>query len=244
MTSPSADRPRVLVTVGRDLPDRPTALRLPISYVDAVLAAGATPVLLPPGLDRDAVAEVLADIDGLLLPGGIDPHPRHFGEEIHPLTLIDEDLDALEFLVIEQSLALGLPVLGICRGSQILNVCLGGSLVQHLEETSVDHRPDGPLNAPIHEIQIIAGTRLHAIVGDQRLAVNSWHHQAVARTAPGLRVAAVADDGVIEAVESSDPDRWILGVQYHPEELTSVVAHRSVLTAFVAACRTGARVPG
>jgi putative glutamine amidotransferase len=230
-------RPRILVTIGRDLPDRSDHLRLPISYIDALLLEGAIPVLMPPGLDAPAVEKLVGEADGVLLPGGVDPHPRYFGEDIHPMTLIDEELDELEFATVEAARRVGLPILGICRGSQVLNVAFGGSLIQHLETAPIDHKPDGPLDRHIHRAQLREGTRLHALSETAELAVNSWHHQAIGRLGDGLQVAAVAEDGVIEAIESADGSEWILGVQYHPEELMSVVSHRAVLAEFVAAAR-------
>lgn len=231
------NRPRILVTMGRDLPDRSNTLRLPVSYVTALLAEGAIPVLMPPGLDSAAVNDFVQGVDGLLLPGGVDPHPRYFDEDVHPMTLIDEELDALEFATIEAVRRERLPMLGICRGSQVMNVAFGGSLIQHLETSPIDHKPDGPLNRHIHLAKLVEGTRLRALSGVDELRVNSWHHQAVGRVGDGLKVAAVAEDGVIEAVESIDPDTWIVGVQYHPEEMSDGKAHRSLLTDFVAAAQ-------
>jgi putative glutamine amidotransferase len=235
-------RPRLLVTAGRDLPERASNLRLPMSYVAAILSIGAIPVLIPPGLDETAVNDLVADVDGLLLPGGVDPHPRHFNEAVHPMTVIDEDLDALELSVIAAAMQAGLPTLGICRGSQILNVALGGTLIQHLGNEPIDHRPDGPLDRHIHQVQLSEGSRLRTLAGAATLHVNSWHHQAIGRVADTLRVAAVADDGVVEAIESADPDTWVVGVQYHPEELLAHPAHSALFSSFADSCRQGRRL--
>jgi putative glutamine amidotransferase len=231
------DRPRILVTLGRDLPHRTDQLRLPVSYVDAILAEHAIPVLMPPRLDRRAIEAFVRSVDGLLLPGGVDPHPRHFDEEVHPMTVVDEPLDTLEFATIDCARRAHMPILGICRGSQVLNVALGGSLIQHLETAPIDHKPNGPLSQHIHHIELTAGTRLHATCAVDQLKVNSWHHQAIGRLGRGLRVAARAEDGVIEAIESANPEEWVIGVQYHPEELTAIAAHRALLAEFVAAAR-------
>ncbi|MDX3247084.1 gamma-glutamyl-gamma-aminobutyrate hydrolase family protein [Streptomyces sp. ME18-1-4] len=234
--SDNVHRPLIAVTVGRDLPDRPSVLRLTENYVRVLTNAGAIPIVIVPGIDIAAVQYVMERVDGLLLPGGIgapDPHPRQFGEDPRPETVIDADLDALEIAAIHRAVRLGMPVLGICRGCQILNVALGGSLIQHLEPGDVSHLPGLPLDAEAHELRLEDGSRLAGLSGARLLRVNSLHHQAIARPAPALRVVGRAEDGIVEAVESADPDRWITGVQYHPEELTSQPAHRRLFEDFI-----------
>jgi putative glutamine amidotransferase len=230
-------RPLIAVTLGRDLPDRPSVLRLADSYVQALASSGAIPIAIPPGIDDTAVRRVMQHVDGLFLPGGVDPHPRHFGEEVHPRTVIDEDLDALEINAIAGAADLDMPILGVCRGSQILNVALGGSLVQHLEPGGpVGHLQDLPLKSTVHDLRIAAGSRLARLSDTRLLHVNSLHHQAVARPAQALRVVATAEDGTVEAIEATDPDRWLVGVQYHPEELIDQQAHRNLFDDFVSSC--------
>ncbi|WP_186582009.1 gamma-glutamyl-gamma-aminobutyrate hydrolase family protein [Streptomyces sp. BK340] len=222
------------------MPNRPSVLRLTENYVRALTSSGAIPVVITTGIDTAAVRTLVERVDGLLLPGGVDapdPHPRHYSEEAQPTTVIDEDLDALEIAAIARATGLGMPVLGVCRGCQILNVALGGSLIQHLEPGKVNHLQDIPLGLETHELRLEAGSRLAAPAGGELLLrVNSLHHQAIARTAPGLRVVGTSEDGVVEAVESTDPDEWIVGVQYHPEELMHRLAHRGLFADFVAAC--------
>ena len=230
-------RPLVAVTLGRDLPDRPSVFRLADSYVQALTSSGAIPIAIMPGIDDAAIRQVMERVDGLFLPGGVDPHPRHFGEEAHPKTVIDEDLDALEMNAIAAAADLDMPILGVCRGCQILNVALGGSLVQHLEPGGpVDHLQVLPLDSEVHELRIAADSRLAGLSDARLLRVNSLHHQAVARPAPALRVVATAEDGTVEAVEAGDPDRWIVGVQYHPEELIDQPPHRHLFDDFVSSC--------
>lgn len=229
-------QPKVAITLGHDLPDRGSTLRLPASLTTALINAGAIPIALPPGLDDVQISQVLKEVDGLLLPGGIDPHPRHFGEEVHPETLIDEKLDTLEFAIIAAAMDMRMPILGVCRGCQILNVALGGSLIQHLDTGEVDHRPALPLDRHIHEIQLEPGSRLRKFAGAERMHVNSLHHQAIARAGDTLKVVARSEDGYVEAIESRDTDRWLVGVQYHPEELLESPAHRDLFADFVAAC--------
>jgi putative glutamine amidotransferase len=156
---------------------------------------------------------------------------------VHPKTVVDEDLDALELSALASAADLAMPVLGVCRGSQILNVALGGSLVQHLEPGGpIDHRQDLPLKSETHTIRIEGDSRLARLSRSRLLHVNSWHHQAIARPAKALRVVARAEDGTIEAVETTDPDWWMVGVQYHPEELIDRAAHRSLFNDFVSSC--------
>ncbi|WP_405723180.1 gamma-glutamyl-gamma-aminobutyrate hydrolase family protein [Streptomyces sp. NBC_01537] len=235
----------IAVTLGRDLPDRPSVFRLADSYVRALTSSGAIPVAIMPGTDDAATRYVMERVDGLLLPGGVDPHPRYFGEDVHPETVIDEDLDALEMSAIAGAADLGMPVLGVCRGCQILNVALGGSLVQHLEPGGpVNHRQDLPLDSEVHELRIDGDSRLARLSDARLLRVNSLHHQVIATPAEELRVVGTSEDDLVEAVEAADPDRWIVGVQYHPEELIEQRAHRALFDDFVASCARFAATKG
>lgn len=180
---------------------------------EAVWAAGGEPVVLH-GPAADPLAELparLAAFDGVLMPGGADVEPCRYGAEPAPQTkdtvAFQDDLD---LGVTRAVLDLDLPTLAICRGMQILNVALGGTLNQHITETDPLHH-----NA-IHDVDVITGTRLHSVVGTERIDVSSYHHQAIDRLAPGLTVSAVAADGVIEAVEHERAD--IVAVQWHPED--------------------------
>ncbi|WP_200302448.1 gamma-glutamyl-gamma-aminobutyrate hydrolase family protein [Streptomyces adelaidensis] len=231
------NRPLIAVTLGRDLPDRPSVFRLADSYVQALASSGAIPIAILPGVDDAAIRHVMERVDGLFLPGGVDPHPRHFGEEVHPKTVIDEDLDALEMNAIAIADGWEMPILGVCRGCQILNVALGGSLVQHLEPGGpVDHLQDLPLKSAVHELRMEGDSRLARLSETRLLRVNSLHHQAIGGPARALRVVGTAEDGVAEAVEARDPERWIVGVQYHPEELIDQRAHRNLFDDFVSSC--------
>ncbi|MGW7600708.1 gamma-glutamyl-gamma-aminobutyrate hydrolase family protein [Streptomyces antimycoticus] len=235
--SSAVRRPLIAVTLGHDLPERPATLRLPRSYVRALVKAGATPIAVPPGVGGPCTRQVMEQVDGLFLPGGVDPHPRPFGEEVHPETTIDEELDALELNAITCAVSMGMPILGVCRGSQILNVALGGSLIQHLDPGTINHyRPDLPLSTEVHEVRLADDSRLAKLSGTHMLRVNSLHHQAISRSAPELRVVAQSEDGLAEAVEALDPARWMIGVQYHPEELLNHEAHSSLFDGFVSAC--------
>jgi putative glutamine amidotransferase len=193
------------------------------SYCRAVQVAGGTPVLLPL-LDDETVLDIYERLDGLLLVGGGDIAPRHFGEARSPgLKRVDLPRDRVELLLTRRAVEDGLPLLAICRGIQVLNVALGGTLFQDIgrqisQALRHDFAPGFPRNHLGHEVGVNPGTRLVEILRANRLGVNSFHHQSLKHVAPGLLVAAMAPDGVIEAVEMPQP-RFVIGVQWHPEEL-------------------------
>ncbi|MBT2523021.1 gamma-glutamyl-gamma-aminobutyrate hydrolase family protein [Arthrobacter sp. ISL-28] len=235
-------RPTIALTLGRDLPDNPNDYRIAEAYNSALLDAGAVPVAIAPGLDHTAVQSVLDMVDGLLLPGGIDPHPRLFGETPHPTTNIDEELDELEIMVIAEAMRRRMPILGICRGSQILNVALGGSLIQHLEPGPIQHKQEAQLDITTHDLNLDPESRLGRLHPQTKLRINSLHHQAIGRVGPPLRVVGRSEDGVIEAIESIDASHWIVGVQYHPEWLRAD-GHDPLFEEFVARAQTHESVP-
>jgi putative glutamine amidotransferase len=188
------------------------------SYVRTLTRAGLVPLLVPPLLDPAAAPAVLEAVAGLVLTGGEDVHPANYGESPHArLEETDEARDALEVALLRAARERRLPVLAICRGIQLVNVALGGTLYQDLPSqcpSPVAHAdPNGR-----HALRVEAGSMLHRVIGDPP-SVNSRHHQAVRRVAAGLRAVAWAEDGVIEAVEPVDPAAgWLLGVQWHPED--------------------------
>jgi putative glutamine amidotransferase len=191
------------------------AALVPAEYVRAVEAAGARALLVPPS--ADGVEETLDAVDGLVFSGGADLDPSLYGQEAHPETFgVGKERDRAELALLEGALARDLPVLAICRGSQVLNVARGGDLVQHLPEVVGDEKHKHTPGAfSDHDVTLEEGTRLATILGD-RAPVKSHHHQGLGRVGEGLRVAAHAEDGTIEAVE--DPSRrFALGVLWHPE---------------------------
>jgi gamma-glutamyl-gamma-aminobutyrate hydrolase PuuD len=188
---------------------------VPADYVRAVERAGGRPLLVPPSLD--GIEETLEALDGLVFSGGSDIDPELYGHEAHAETNgVARNRDDAELALLEAALARDLPVLAICRGSQLLNVAHGGDLVQHLPETLGHERhKHTPGVFADHDVTVDGGTRLHALVGD-RAAVKSHHHQGFGRVGGGLRIAAHADDGSPEALE--DPSRrFAIGVLWHPE---------------------------
>lgn len=210
------------------------------AYLRAVQEAGGVPVLLPPQLDAGARDALVGRLDGLVLSGGGDVDPARYGEPAHPRTAeVSPARDALEIALVHRSLERDTPLLAICRGIQVLNVALGGTLHQDLPEGGpVRHAQTEPRARPTHAVKVaVEGTRLGAMVGEAELAVNSFHHQGLARLGDGLRETAWAADGLVEAVEM-EGDRFVLGVQWHPEDLVAHdAAARKLFEALVDAAR-------
>ncbi len=202
-----------LTSYGRD---QAGAYALPVDYIDSIVRAGGAPVLLPPGKGMLDVAERL---DGLILSGGGDLDPaRYDGAQHESVYMVDGDRDAGELALANHAVQRQLPCLCICRGAQVLNVALGGTLIPHLPERVGDgfaHRVP-PRRPAFHEVHINSGSRLACVLDGDHAFVASWHHQAVDVVAPGLTVVACAADGVVEALEM-DGHPWLLAVQWHPE---------------------------
>ena len=189
------------------------------NYCAAVAAAGGVPVALPH--EPDLAARYLEIVDGLIVTGGaFDVDPALFGAASRHATVTTKDRrTAFELAIARAAHGAQMPALGICGGQQLMNVALGGTLIQHIPDAVPDalaHEQPNPRTEPGHAVSLAAGSALRAIVGSATMAVNSAHHQAVADAAPGLVVNARAPDGVIEGIE--DPaHRWFIGVQWHPE---------------------------
>jgi putative glutamine amidotransferase len=193
------------------------------TYTHAVDVAGGAPLLIPLQLSEETLNALYMRFDGLLLPGGVDIHPKEFGEEVLPACgEIDVARDEIELCMTRWAIAEGKPVFGICRGIQVLNVAMGGSLYQDIYAQHVagaEHNyPVAQYSLLAHSIELEPESRLARALGAVDLKVNSLHHQAVKDVAPGLRVTARAPDGIVEGVEgASDP--YVVGVQFHPEWL-------------------------
>ncbi|MGI6037500.1 MAG: gamma-glutamyl-gamma-aminobutyrate hydrolase family protein [Limnochordia bacterium] len=180
--------------------------------VEAVRAYGGIPIILPGGGSPGPFLDL---IDGLILPGGGDVDPDYFGQEPRPgLRVVDPERDELEMGLIKGAWERKLPILGICRGMQILNVALGGELDQDLQG-GLQHEQQGPRNALSHWVQV-EDSLLRDLMGEARFRVNSFHHQGVSRVAPPLRAVATSSDGLVEAIAGPG---FVLGVQWHPEWL-------------------------
>jgi putative glutamine amidotransferase len=200
-------------------------VRADLDYVDGVAGAGGVPVVLPPTGEETAAEAVIRSLDGLLLSGGSDLDPGYYGEEPVPeLGVTLPERDAFEMTLVGLALRRGMPVFGICRGMQVLNVALGGTLYQDLpsqwERDVLKHRQDTPKWQPTHEVRVEDGSYVAGVMDRRVVKVNSYHHQGVKDLARGLLATGRSSDGVVEAVEAVDvSERWLLGVQWHAEAM-------------------------
>ena len=238
-------RPLVALSASSKLPSRPGAterVRVNSAYVRAIQSAGLVPLIVPPTLSRSEASTLMAAVAGVVLSGGEDVDPARYGAEPHPATQPPHAArDATELALVEAARDAKRPVLAICRGMQLLNVALGGTLVQDLASEhagSLEHARDHARQQRVHGVTVSEGSRLASATISLAFDVNTLHHQAVDRVAPGLRVTAHAIDGVVEAVETTD-DWWVLAVQWHPEELIDDPEpwDRAIFSAFAAAVR-------
>jgi putative glutamine amidotransferase len=211
------------------------------AYLRAIESAGAEPVVMAPAaeeLDAGDAHRMLSGLDGLLMPGGWDVDPAEYGEARDGAEEdVDPALDRTEIALVRGAVNAGMPVFGICRGQQVINVALGGSLMQHIDGHDMHGQPRNRL---AHGIDIDPDSELAHVVSESAVMVNSLHHQAVKDLAPGLRATARSADGIVEAVESADG--MVMAVQCHPEELVNQQSWaQSLFQRFVA--RSGARAP-
>lgn len=226
------------VTVDKD----PERAYLNAAYLLAIQQAGGIPVALPPHLDARGRQALWERLDGLVLTGGGDLDPARFGEPRHPTVFdLSPARDELEIDLTRHALDQGVPLLAICRGLQVLNVVLGGSLYQDIPSepgSIIGHSQKEPRHQPTHPVKVQEGSRLAAVLGTLHLEVNSFHHQAVKGLGRGLRAAAWAPDGIVEGVDMPSVPGFVLGVQWHPEDLVGRdAAARSLFSALAAAAR-------
>jgi len=236
-------RPLIGITTATVNDDGKLFNRVYAPNAHAVARAGGLPVYIPTGLDEDSLRALYERLDGVLLPGGSDVDPAYYHEAAHPaLKAIDVKRDWTELTLARWVVEDDRPLFGICRGHQVINVALGGSLVQDIPsqvETTLVHDASDelPRSARIHDIEIAPDSRLASILGTSHVMVNSLHHQSVARPAPDVSVTAYAPDGVIEALELPER-RFALSVQWHPEDLCADdVTMQGLFDAFVQAAR-------
>ncbi|MCD8073124.1 MAG: gamma-glutamyl-gamma-aminobutyrate hydrolase family protein, partial [Alistipes sp.] len=195
------------------------------AYIRAVEDAGGVPILIPAATDSGTLRRIVDTIDGLILTGGADVAGEYFGQEtLEGVTEVVPRRDAYDFLLLRLAVDRGLPILGICRGMQVINIAFGGDIWQDIPacypSASLQHTVLSPREKPCHPVRIEEGTRLASIIGKTATEVNSRHHQALRRVAEGFRIAATSPDGIIEAIEGY-PCRRIMGVQWHPENLAA-----------------------
>jgi putative glutamine amidotransferase len=210
-------------------------------YIECLHSSGAIPLIVPLQSEEENLYALAEITDGLLLPGGDDVHPRHYGaENIHKNSgPFSRERDEMEITLAKIFIACGKPVFGICRGAQVLNVALGGTLYQDIGAefgTSIRHEYNTSVSKldrytqDVHEVYLLEDTALASFFGSENITTNSLHHQAVKQVAETLRPSAIAEDGIIEAIESKDMNvSWILGVQWHPETITKEHPEQAVL---------------
>ena len=234
-------QPIVAVTATTEIIRGLPRVRVNEAYTSALVSAGMIPLIVAP-IEASLAAAIVDRVDGILLTGGEDVGPRRYGAVPHLQTDQPHDgRDTSEIALIAAARAAKLPVLAICRGLQIMNVALGGTLVQDIPServSSIAHSRSDARATRLHEVRVSAGSRLADAIGATTLAVNSSHHQAVDRLGSGLTITATAPDGVIEGAEwTDDDDWWMVGVQWHPEELTATPEpwDRALFSAFRAA---------
>lgn len=211
-------RPVIGITAGYSLTQE-GVLSLRDDYLHAVEKAGGLPLVLAPGVPDD-VDELLDSVRGLLLSGGDDVDPGFYGQQPHPtVTRVFPRLDAFEVALCRAACARDMPILAICRGHQVLNVAMGGTLIQDIPSQvtgAVEHDPEVERWHTVHDVRLLPGTRLRDILARESVSVNSSHHQAVGDLGPGLSVSAYSTDHLVEGLEMPDR-RFVVGVQWHPE---------------------------
>jgi len=216
--------PFVLVTATTESIRGRSRVRVNEAYTDALVAAGLIPVILPP-IDPVLAVGSLTDVAGLVLTGGEDVDPHRFNQEAHPATAAPHPgRDAYEIALATTAFERRVPTLAICRGAQVVNVALGGTLIQDIptqRPSGIDHDLSARRTERVHTVAIETDSKLASILGDTEIRANSSHHQSIDRVPPGLRVVGKSPDGIVEAVEATDPAWWMLAVQWHPEELTA-----------------------
>lgn len=235
---PHETPPVVGVTATTKPGDPGPQVRLNRAYVDAIVSAGLVPLIVPP-LPPDAIGPLLDGIAGLVLTGGEDVAPERYGAATHSAShTAHVERDETELALVYEARNRRLPTLAICRGLQVVNVALGGTLVQDIRSErpgALDHVAQGRRRERVHRVTAVADSLLAAAAGARDLRTNSSHHQSLARVADALHVTATSDDGIIEGAEPTD-GWWMLGVQWHPEELigTAEPWDRNLFAAFAA----------
>ena len=219
-------------------------LELRSTFIYSISKLGGIPLLLPKVEKEDVIMGQLEHIDALFLTGGSDIDPSTYDENPHPkLEKVEAGRDKYELELIHLAMEKNIPILGVCRGSQLLNSVAGGTMYQDLDseydDTLIQHRQPSARDFLNHKIEVMEGTKLHDIVGTTEMSVNSFHHQANHEIGPSFEVSAVAPDGVIEAIESKEHD-FVMGLQFHPEDAFEFdESSRKIMEAFINAAKNG-----
>jgi putative glutamine amidotransferase len=233
--------PLVGVTATTEVIGDTLRVRVNAAYTDALRKVGLLPVVIPPLTASEGPA-LLDSLAGLVVTGGEDVAPSRYGQAPHPTVEAHEPRDESEIALIVEARQRLIPTLAICRGIQVVNVALGGTLIQDIPSqtpSALNHDPEHERGARVHAVRVDPSSRLARSLGTDCLTTNSFHHQALDSIAPGIRVSARAEDGIIEGAESEDPEWWMLAVQWHPEELLDAAEpwDRNLFAAFAAAVR-------
>jgi putative glutamine amidotransferase len=211
------------------------------TYVRAIEQSGGAAIMLPYTESQESIERFVGLCDGFIFAGGADIEPCRYGEERHEnLGETTPYRDQVEFLTFAEILKTRKPIMGICRGSQLINVALGGTLYQDIPseiKSDLTHKQEHPHSEPAHEANVVSGSLLHLIIGKSRININSLHHQAIKGLGRGLEPMAVADDGIIEAIHKTDDDRLLWGFQWHPEKtFDNSEDSRAIFKKFVEEC--------
>jgi len=209
------------------------------SYIDAVMQAGGVPVLIPSMIAEDGWDALYSSLDGILFSGGGDIALEHFSGDPHPrIDDVEPERDSVELKMLNAAASDGKPMLGICRGCQVMNVALGGTLYTHIPDqlpNALDHAyPGNKRTVLVHEVKLEEGTHIAEVMGEPIVKVNSLHHQGLKEIAPSLRITGRAPDGLVEAVELPDHP-FAIAVQWHPEWLTDQQVTQNLFRKFVEA---------
>jgi putative glutamine amidotransferase len=210
------------------------------AYIQAIIRAGGCPLMIPLGLSESVLHDLLPKLDGILFSGGGDVQPERYGSQPHPLVRdVNPDRDRVEIFLLQESMKQQLPILGICRGIQVINVALGGSLFEDILDqrpASMRHSyfPEMPRDYLAHQVEIVPNSHLSIITQKNSASVNSLHHQGIKELAPGLQATAFASDGLIEAIEMRQY-KFGLAVQWHPEWLPEQALMDAIFREFIKA---------
>ena len=212
------------------------------SYVDSVMRSKGTPFIMPIIEDEEIIKKMVENVDGIIMTGGVDVHPFRFNEEpIEKIGTISIERDDFDFKLMKYAVEMNKPIFGICRGIQVINVYFGGTLIQDIpaqRSTNILHSQTAEYHAPTHKIQIVKDSIIYDMLGESS-EVNSFHHQAIDKLAKDFKVTAAAKDGIAEAIEYKKKDSFILGVQWHPELMSSkIIKMQNIFDMFVEVCKS------
>ena len=211
------------------------------TYVDSVVRAGGVPFIMPICEDENIIKKMIENVDGVIMTGGVDIHPFRFNEEPNPkIGEISKERDDFDFLIMKHAFEKNKPIFGICRGIQLINVFFGGTLIQDInsqKNTNILHSQTAPRDIATHKIKIKKDSVIFDIFG-KSAEVNSFHHQAIGKLSKDFKITSAANDGIIESIEYKKKDRFILGVQWHPECMTEKDEKmQNIFSMFVDICK-------